>query len=63
MRCYDKAIVLLINLSVLFAFSSGAIRKSDGPEWERHLRLSPDVYPLHYRLHLHPDFDQGTFTG
>ena len=41
---------------------SELLSRKSGPEWEL-FRLSPNVYPLHYRLHLHPDPEHGTFTG
>ena len=32
-------------------------------EWEENARLPEHLIPLHYQLYLHPDLQEGTFTG
>ncbi|CAG7824138.1 unnamed protein product, partial [Allacma fusca] len=39
------------------------VKTCDSPAWECNIRLEPNVYPLHYDLFLHPDFDTGLFSG
>ena len=31
--------------------------------WETKPRLSPNVYPMHYDLYLHPNLETDMFTG
>ena len=32
-------------------------------DWEENARLPEHLIPLHYQLYLHPDLQEGTFTG